>query len=234
MTKIKIALICLFFFTATQAQINELGVFVGGSNFIGDVGSTTYVNPNSPAIGLVYKWNKTPRHSWRFSYTQAKLEGNDKNSDDIQRRNRNLFFQNNIKELSGGIEFNFFDFDLNKKLDKKVSPYFFTGLNFLLFKQMEFPTTPSTIPLTLLINSKATKVSSGKNFAIPLIIGVKSNLTSNFVLGFEIGTRYTFTDDLDGNLTSFNLGNVNNKDWYVFSGFTLTYMFGTKPCFCAE
>ena len=77
-------------------------------------------------------------------------------------------------------------------------------------------------------------MSSGKNFAIPLIIGVKSNLTSNFVLGFEIGTRYSFTDDLDGNLTSFNLGNVYNKDWYVFSGITLSYMFGTKPCFCAE
>ena len=225
MNKIFFALLCCCYFTATQAQINELGVFAGGSNFIGDVGSTTYINPNSPAIGLVYKWNKTPRHSWRFSYTQTKLKGNDKNSDDFQRRNRNLSFQNNIKELSGGIEFNFFDFDLHKKLDKKVSPYFFTGLSFLLFKQMEYPITT---------NNVANQVSSGKNFAIPLIIGVKSNLTSNFVLGFEIGTRYSFTDDLDGNLTSFNLGNVYNKDWYVFSGITLSYMFGTKPCFCAE
>ena len=136
MNKFFFALLSCCYFTATQAQINELGFFVGGSNFIGDVGSTTYINPNSPAIGLVYKWNKTPRHSWRFSYTQTKLKGNDKNSDDFQRRNRNLSFQNNIKELSGGIEFNFFDFDLHKKLDKKISPYFFTGLSFLLFKQM--------------------------------------------------------------------------------------------------
>ena len=220
MNKFFFALLSCCYFTATQAQINELGFFVGGSNFIGDVGSTTYINPNSPAIGLVYKWNKTPRHSWRFSYTQTKLKGNDKNSDDFQRRNRNLSFQNNIKEFSGGIEFNFFDFDLNKKLDKKVSPYFFTGLSFLLFKKINYSGSLSQPTL--------------KNFAIPLIIGVKSNLTSNFVLGFEIGTRYSFTDDLDGNLTSFNLGNVYNKDWYVFSGITLSYMFGTKPCFCAE
>ena len=225
MNKFFFALLSCCCFTATQAQINELGVFVGGSNFIGDVGSTQYINPNSPALGLIYKWNKTPRHSWRFSYIQAKLIGNDKNSDDKQRNSRQLDFQNNIKELSGGIEFNFFDFDLNKKLDKKISPYFFTGLSFLLFKRMEYPSTT---------NSDANQVSSGKNYAIPLIIGVKSNLTSNFVLGFEIGARYSFTDDLDGNLTSFNLGNVTNKDWYVFSGFTLTYMFGTKPCFCAE
>jgi hypothetical protein len=153
MTKINIALICFFFFTATQAQINELGVFVGGSNFIGDVGSTQYINPNSPALGLIYKWNKTPRHSWRFSYAQSNVIGKDIRSDDIQRRNRNLSFQNNINEFSGGIEFNFFDFDLHKKLDKKVSPYFFTGLSFLLFKQMEFPTTTTTGTVTLLINS---------------------------------------------------------------------------------
>ena len=220
MNKIFFALLCCCYFTATQAQINELGVFAGGSNFIGDVGSTTYINPNSPAIGLVYKWNKSPRHSWRFSYTQTKLKENDKNSDDFQRRNRNLSFQNNIKELSGGIEFNFFDFDLHKKLDKKISPYFFTGLSFLLFKEIDNTSTLSQPTLN--------------NFAIPLIIGVKSNLTSNFVLGFEIGARYSFTDDLDETLTSFNLGNVYNKDWYVFSGITLSYMFGAKPCFCAE
>jgi opacity protein-like surface antigen len=227
MNKIFFALLCCCYFTATQAQINELGVFAGGSNFIGDVGSTTYINPNSPAIGLVYKWNKTPRHSWRFSYTQSNISytqsniiGKDINSNDKQRNLRGLEFKKNIKELSGGIEFNFFDFDLHKKLDKKISPYFFTGLSFLLFKEIDNTSTLSQPTLN--------------NFAIPLIIGVKSNLTSNFVLGFEIGARYSFTDDLDETLTSFNLGNVYNKDWYVFSGITLSYMFGAKPCFCAE
>ncbi|HBS53074.1 MAG TPA: hypothetical protein DD806_03630, partial [Flavobacterium sp.] len=63
MNKFFFALLSCCCFTATQAQINELGVFVGGSNFIGDVGSTQYINPNSPALGLIYKWNKTPRHS---------------------------------------------------------------------------------------------------------------------------------------------------------------------------
>ncbi|MEP2335783.1 MAG: DUF6089 family protein, partial [Nonlabens ulvanivorans] len=27
-------------------------------------------------------------------------------------------------------------------------------------------------------------------------------------------------------------GNINNNDWYVFSGVTLTYAFGRKPCYC--
>ena len=69
----------------------------------------------------------------------------------------------------------------------------------------------------------------------------KSVLTaSNFVLGLEIGARYTFADDIDGSLPRnenwlpIQFGNKNNNDWYVFSGLTLTYTFGNKPCFCAE
>jgi hypothetical protein len=108
MNKVILLLLLFFCFTTSQAQINELGIFVGGSNFIGDVGSTTYVKPNSQALGLLYKWNKTPRHTWRFSYIQSKIEAKDADSDEIRRKTRGLSFQNNIKELSAGIEFNFF------------------------------------------------------------------------------------------------------------------------------
>jgi hypothetical protein len=31
------------------------------------------------------------------------------------------------------------------------------------------------------------------------------------------------------NLTYLKFGNINNNDWYVFSGLTLTYTFGEKP-----
>ena len=32
----------------------------------------------------------------------------------------------------------------------------------------------------------------------------------------------------------FSFGNINNNDWYMFSGITLTYTFGTNPCYCPE
>jgi hypothetical protein len=43
-----------FFFPvmATHAQIHEVGVFLGGSNYIGDIGPTTYISPNEPAITI--------------------------------------------------------------------------------------------------------------------------------------------------------------------------------------
>ena len=60
-----------------HAQINEIGVYVGGSNLIGDVGETNFIAPNSPAIGLLYKWNRSTRHSYRISLTYADLKAED-------------------------------------------------------------------------------------------------------------------------------------------------------------
>jgi hypothetical protein len=51
------------------SQIHEVGVFFGGSNYIGDVGPTTYI-ANEPTFGLLYKWNKSPRHAYRHTPSQ--------------------------------------------------------------------------------------------------------------------------------------------------------------------
>ena len=48
-----------------------------------------------------------------------------------------------------------------------------------------------------------------------------------------------FSDDLDGSNSNnddvdpaYQFGNPNSNDWYNFTGFTLTYTFGRKPCYC--
>ena len=44
----KIIHVIIFFTTMTVfSQNNEIGVFVGGSNYIGDIGPTTYIHPFS-------------------------------------------------------------------------------------------------------------------------------------------------------------------------------------------
>ncbi len=208
-----------------NAQIHEVGVFLGGSNYIGDVGSTTYISPDKPAFGLLYRWNKSPRHAYRFSYTQSTITANDLDSKEGGRKLRGYRFDNTIRELSAGLEFNFFDFNLHES-KRKITPYVFSGLNYFRYD-------------ALYIQSGETKKEKKTgSFAIPMIVGVKTNLTANFVLGLEVGARYTFTDNLDGsnpdndNLKSLRFGDLNNNDWYVFSGVTLTYTFGNKPCYC--
>ncbi|MFD2941520.1 type IX secretion system protein PorG [Flavobacterium notoginsengisoli] len=229
MKKIFNLLLCFFPLITLNAQINELGVFLGGSNFVGDVGKTTYIAPEKLAFGVLYKWNRSPRHSWRFSYTQSEVSGNDFKSDETGRNQRGYRFDNNVKELSAGLEFNFFDFNLHD-YRTKITPYVYSGLNFFIFDNLyRYTTSPNII--------YSEKSSS---FAIPIILGIKSNITPRFVLGLETGVRYTFTDNIDGsnpNTSSSNIlkfGNLNNNDWYVFSGVTLTYTFGKKPCYCAE
>jgi hypothetical protein len=224
MVKLFNLLLLLFLGISTQAQIHEIGVFVGGSNYIGDVGSTTYIAPNEPALGLLYKWNKSPRHAYRFSYTQSKISSNDLNSKETSRSQRGYRFENNLKEVSLGLEFNFFDFNLHES-STKISPYVFSGVSYFLTKY--------TLTDTQTGISIESRTERRKSIAIPMIVGIKSNISPRLVLALETGARYTLTDNLDG---SFNqgFGNLNNNDWYVFSGLTLTYTFGKSPCYCAE
>src|SRR6187431_1294714 len=185
MSKIFISFICFFTFSTIHAQINELGVFLGGSNFIGDVGSTTYIAPNKPAFGILYKWNKSPRHAYRFSYTQSQIYANDHDSKESGRQDRGYSFVNNIKELSAGLEFNFFDFNLHQERPK-FTPYVYTGLSYFLYDD-------------LYVTSGITHNNGNKGaVAIPIILGVKTNFSRDFVLGLEVGARYAFTDNLDG------------------------------------
>lgn len=213
--------------TKLNAQIHEVGVFLGGSNYIGDVGKTNYINPNELAFGLIYKWNRSPRHAWRISYTQSKITANDLDSKVPGRYKRGYNFENNIKEVSAGLEFNFFDFNLHE-FGRIVTPYVYTGISYTNYDELYVVGGVSKID-----------INSGV-FAIPMTVGIKSNIAPNFILGFEAGARYTLTDNLDGSLPknedlqSLKFGNINSKDWYVFTGFTLTYTFGEKPCYCAD
>lgn len=217
----------LFTFQFTHAQINELGVFIGGVNYIGDVGPTDYIAPNEPSIGILYKWNRSPRHAYRFSYTQGKLTSRDIDSDVPSRNLRGNSFENSVKEFSAGLEFNFMDFDLHDG-DPKITPYVYSGVSYFIYDEI----------FILDHNSREDYQSSA--FAIPMILGLKARLYRNFILGVEVGFRYTFTDNLDGsnpkndNFETLRFGNLNSNDWYVFTGLTLTYTFGKNPCFCAE
>ncbi len=215
----------LFFFFSMNAQIHEIGGFVGGSNYIGDVGSTTYISPNKLAMGMLYKWNKNPRLAYRFSINGAFYSAYDSDSDEPSRNQRKYQFRNTIKEVSLGVEFNFFDFNLHE-VNKKFTPYIHSGLNYLRIHDSYLNS-----------NIRVLEKSSG-TFAIPMTLGIKSNVLPHVILALEVGARYALTDNLDGSNpkedTLIKFGNINNNDWYVFSGVTLTYTFGNKPCYCPD
>ena len=226
--RVFITILLVFYIQTSYSQIHEIGVFAGGSNFIGDVGSTNYIAPNNFAIGALYKWNRSPRHAWRVSFTFSELKGLDSKSDDPRRVERGYEFTNQIIEGSLGMEFNFFDFDQHSER-VLASPYVYTGISVAQHDNFYF-------------NNQGVLISENtKSFAygIPMIVGFKTAFFDHLVLGVEIGARYTFTDELDGSvpdgkhlIDNYSFGNTNSNDWYVFTGFTLTYSFGRNPCYC--
>lgn len=220
-------LISIFFVQNTNAQIYEVGVFAGGSNFIGDVGATDYISPNQGAFGAIFKWNRSARHSFRASVIFSDLEGIDGKSDDPRRRQRGYNFNTSILEISAGMEFTFWDFNLHE-IGIQGTPYLYSGITLANHDNYYF--TPA--------GEYTSENTSSWAYGIPMVLGYKTNISNHLILALEIGARYTFSDELDGSVPDnkdrqqLSFGNTNSNDWYVFSGITLTYTFGRRPCYC--
>lgn len=211
------------------AQTYEIGGFFGGANLIGDVGRTNYILPSDIAVGGLFKWNKSKRYAWRASVIYGKFTADDSKSNSSARQQRGFVMDNSILEASAGLEFNFVEYNLHK-LGPAFTPYLYTGLTYFRYDYNYFDAGQ-------FINANQRDGS----FAIPMTVGAKLRLNQFLILGAEIGARYTFTDNLDGSnpeksnvMQQINpgpeFGNILSDDWYVFSGLTLTYTFGRKPC----
>lgn len=229
MRQLTLLIISMLSLQLSFAQIHELGVFAGASNFIGDVGATDYIAPETAAIGGIYKWNRSARHSYRISAIFTQLEGDDSASDDLRRQQRNLSFSTRTFEVSAGMEFTFIDFNLHKERPA-ATPYLYTGISAANFDNYFFDANGT-------FTSERTKSWA---FGIPMVLGFKFRFIKQLIMGMEVGARYTFSDSIDGSvpkndaLEAFRFGNVNNNDWYVFTGLTLTYTFGKNPCYCVN
>lgn len=210
------------------AQTYEIGAIIGGSNFIGDVGSTRYINPNELLFGGIAKWNRSDRHAFRFTLISTTLSGDDLNSNETRRQQRGFSFENTITEASLGLEFNFWEFNMFSG-NRVSTPYLYTGLTYVWFDAL-------TRTETDIVSN-----DSDSSLAIPMVIGFKTSIGTNNVVGFEIGARYAFTDAIDGSFSekgvpgqnpNARFGDIENDDWYLFTGITFTFTFGRKPCYC--
>ena len=218
MMKKKLFVIIFILFTGISiGQINEAGVFLGGSNYIGDIGRTNWIYPNSYAVGAVYKWNMHPRYSIRANYTYSKIIGDDAQSNNSFRKYRDLNFSNSIHELVVGIEFHFFKYSLSK---------------------IGYTNTPYILLEAGVVNYSTFASGRTYNFSMPFGVGYKMKLAHNIGIGFETSFRYTFKDDIDGYPYDENSANVqinpNDNDWYVITGITLVFAFGREGCYTGK
>ena len=237
----------IFFFVSKigVSQNNEVGIFFGGTNYIGDIGPTTYINPfykqnfsqDIPArqdyvIGILYKKNFSNRLAIRFGFNIAEIHSSDYWSRSSEyRKQRGKWFSNKLEELNLSLEFNFREFDVTS--DKfQHSSYVRSGLSYFRFDDLFYPEG---------IN-QAQSFAKHNEFAIPIAVGYKIKPNKSFALSFEITANHSFSENLDGSFpkrfedyelySQKSFGGNLSQDWYVFTGFTLTYIFGNYECYC--
>lgn len=218
--RLYITLLFICFTNFFYAQKHELGIFLGGTNYIGDIGKTSYIYPNELSGGIVYKLNLNPRIALRANASYFPISGNDNASNNSFRNEREYDFTNRISELAAGIEFNFLDYRIDTP-SKTFTPYILAQIAVFNYK----------IVTDYSLNSVV--YDNRNSFTLPVGIGFKGKLIGKFAYAFESGIRFTITDELDyttDRIDELNFGG-HGDDFYVFTGFSLIYSFGRPPCY---
>lgn len=185
----------------TNLSKSEIGVFGGGSYYIGDLNPVGNPLNSQLAAGLVYRYNIHSRLSFRANFTYGKVVGDDALSSDLLLKNRNLSFRSDIWELGAGVEFNYFPFQLGHDRYK--------GTAYILAEIGMFKMNPQGnnngewVDLQPLgTEGQGTPLGSANRYplyqlCIPIGFGARISLGKAASLSIEYGLRKTFTDNLD-------------------------------------
>ena len=199
-------------------QEYEIGVSLGGANYVGDIGSTSYINPNKLGGTVFLKYNYNPRVALKATFSYLPIAGDDAKAGSSFRNNRGLRFSNTINEIALGLEFNFYEFDISSE-DKSWTPYLLVEL--------------AAFNYGIIVGETETVSENKTVLALPIGIGFKSKLIGNLAFSLETKFRYTFEDDLDfisDNNLDFNIEG-NSNDWYMYTGVSIIYTFGRPACY---
>jgi hypothetical protein len=201
-----------------KGQKNEIGFSLGGFNYTGELAPVYNVLNYRPGGSIFYRLNLNPIIALRGSIHAGYIHANEKNSPRPSNSARAAYFTTFVTEAAIMAEYNFFNYR-GRKEDHRLSPYLTGGI--------------------AVFNSQNRKISNVNSndyivLSIPMGIGLKYKLSRQMNLGFEFVARKTFTDRIDG-VSSFFLGkhetaNIFDKDWYYYTGFTLSYTFYGIKC----
>ncbi len=208
-----------------QSHKWEIGLLMGATTYQGDL-----VEPNlydfkelNFAYGGFLKWAISDRVSLRGNLLRGKITGDDINSD--ARADRSFNFSAPLTEFSAQMEYEFFghrrtaEYGMHQKV---VSPYVFLGLGMTIFDpEINFGSNANSSQIREDINAGPHCTRA----AVPIGLGVKADLSENWVIGAEWGARYVFSDRIDGVNAS---GNPDKNDWYAFAGLNIGYRFSPK------
>jgi len=242
-----------------QAQTVELGLFGGGTYYLGELNpGLPFVN-TQPAFGVSARYSKSTRWSYKLTYIRGKVTGSDDQFSGVV--NRGLAFKSNINDFSLVAEFSFWDYFTGSKNDY-FTPYLFAGVGFFTFTPMSLDGVKLR-PLGTEGQNDPTRGQDPYNsysVSVPFGVGLKYSVSRRIGLNFEWGMRKTFTDYIDDISTTYYLdgsqidpnvpaeilsdptmnhqqgmqrGDPKNFDWVSYAGLTISYkidLFSKKRC----
>lgn len=188
----------MFTLSSVFAQRSEIGGFVGGSFYLGDLNPTGLFSQTQFAAGGVYRYNLTPRWALRGNAFWGTVMGDDAKYDNP----RNLSFRSRIAEFSVQAEINYLTYFTGSK-NYRFTPYLFGGIAVFSFNPQTYydgkwvdlaPLHTEGQGLPQYPNKKPYNTTQ---LAIPFGLGFKYSLNATFSIGLEWGMRMTFTDYLD-------------------------------------
>ena len=207
-----ILLVLLLTFALTGRSQLEVGIFGGGSYYMGDLNPNIPFLQTSAAYGLLARYNISSRWAAKLNLYQGSLNGDDNRSGFLPERN--LSFKNDITELGLNFEFHFLPY-FNGSMKSYVTPYIFSGVALLYhnpqldnkdLKDYGTEGQNNTSELTKLSGEDVTR-DNYSNFvlSIPFGIGVKYSFSQRIAASLEWGMRKTFFDYLDDVSTTYYL-----------------------------
>ena len=257
----RLSLIALFFTVflfSGSAQDLEVGVYGGGSYYLGDLNPSNHFQGTQIAYGVVARYNFNTRWAVKLSGYRGKVKGN--SADSWFLPYREIQFESPITDISAVAEFNFLPYFTGSKRNY-ITPYVYAGIGLFFFK----PSAEGTDLQPLgtegqQIGYEGRKPYSQVSFSIPFGLGVKFSVSRRIGLAAFWELHKTFTDYVDDVSKTYYLngeaidrndtqqylsdpslnhepgmqrGNSQNQDWYSFSGITITYKFAldaNKKC----
>lgn len=195
-------MVMFLFMNSGQTQTMEIGLFGGGSYYLGEMNPAFHFKKTQPAYGALVRLNINPRWAVKLSYYRGGIKGVDSLTGRLVPNNYS--FDATVNDISAIAEFNFWEYFTGSK-KSFFSPYIFGGVTYFFS-------------------------DNANGVAIPFGAGAKFSLSDRFALGAEWGMRKTFTDNLDGvNASEYQSGidlgsdKTSTWDWYNFFGLSVTY-----------
>ena len=202
MRRIATLIIVLAASFSSRAQSPDIGLWIGGSQYYGDVGIiNSFYMPEDLAFGVFIRWNFNDHLALRTGVGFGGVRAADSLSEVPFRVNRNLSFRSDIFEADARLELNFWPYIIG--VPEKHSMYVFAGIGFFTFEPQALYQDTWWDLQPLNTEGQGTVLAPDLeeyrtwSLSVPFGIGYKANIGRRFAVSVEFGARRTFTDYID-------------------------------------